>query len=219
MQSFKVGIGCNFFDDPHGLKRLLDSGGLHDFVHTVFLIDGRYAQRNDTPEHDPALVDAIIKQYDKIHYLKMFDYKQIDKRNKYWQLAEEYDMDYMIVIDSDEYAVITPDVFNQTLNECWNRDARCFPLQQDHPQVIEMPRPRLFKKPFNYRHRESQTTISHGSLYDGNDKEIINEMYQWFKDHPKRTGVPGIRLFHDKAFRTESRIIKDRVYYDNVKNR
>lgn len=215
---FKIGVGCNFFDDPHGLKRLLDTGNLYDFIHTIYLIDGRYAQRTDEPEHDPALVDCIIKQYEKIHYVKMFDYKQIDKRNKYWELAQEQDMDFMLVLDSDEYAVIEPDIFQKSLEVCWNRTASCFPLWQDHPQVTEMPRPRLFKKPFDFRHIESQTTISHGSLWRGKT-EIINEMYEWYKDHEKRTGVPGIKLYHDKAHRSESRIIKDRIYYDENKHR
>jgi len=215
---FRVCVGCNFFDDPYGLKRLLDMGGLYDFIHTFFIIDGRYAQRDDEPEHDPAFVESIVKQYRKIHFVKMFNSKQIEKRNKYWELAEEYDMDFLIVMDSDEYAIIDADKLNKSLEICSTRPASCFPIWEDHPQVITMPRPRLFKKPFDFRHKESQTTISHGSLYRG-DKEIINEMYEWFKDHPKRTGIPGIKLYHDKTYRTKDRIIKDRIYYDNVKNR
>jgi hypothetical protein len=216
---FKLGVGINFYDDPFGLQRILNNKDFYDLVHTFYLIDGRYAQRSDQPEHDPALVDAIIKQYEKIHYVKMFDYKQIEKRNKYWELAQEHGMDFLIVLDSDEYIWIDPDKFKDTLEICNKRKARCYPIKQDHPQVIEMPRPRLFKSPFDYRHKQSETTISHGSLYDPDGKEVINEMYEWFKDHEKRTGVDGIKIYHDKTFRTESRIIKDRIYYDEVKTR
>jgi len=44
-------------------------------------------------------------------------------------------------------------------------------------------------------------------------------MHRWFKDHPKRTGIPGIKLYHDKNFRTEDRVIRDRIYYDENKFR
>lgn len=217
MQAYKLGVGCNFFDDPYGLIRLLDSGRLYEVIDTVFLIDGRYQNRTDKPEHDPAFVEAIIKRYDKIHYVQMFDYKQIEKRNKYWELADK--MDFMLVLDSDEYCMIDIPKFQETLQICDKRDAQCFPIWQDHPQVTEMPRPRLFKKPFDFRHRESKTTISHGSLYKPDGHEVINDMYRWFTDHPKRTGVEGIKIYHDKQFRTEKRIIMDRIYYDENKNR
>ena len=45
-------------------------------------------------------------------------------------------------------------------------------------------------------------------------------MYHWFKDHPKRTvngeqsGIPGIKMWHDKKHRSRERVIADRVYYD-----
>jgi len=91
-----------------------------------------------------------------------------------------------------------------------------------------MSRPRLFKGPFTFRHLQSEkeNTISHGSLYDKDDTEIINQMYAWFKDHPKReinsdnqSGIDGIEMWHNKEFRTKERIIADRVYYDNTPNR
>lgn len=211
---YKISVGCNFYDDPFGLQRLLNHGGLYDFIHTIYLIDGRYANRKDEPEHDPAFVEEIIKRYDKIHYVKMFDYKQIEKRNKYWELAQEHNPDFMLVLDSDEYITLDPDKFTESLTICKNRPERCFPLWQYHPQVMEMPRPRLFKGPFDYRHVQNKDMISHGTLYDPNGKDVIPEMYGWFKDHEKRTGVPGIQIYHDKEFRSESRIIKDRLYYD-----
>lgn len=215
---YKIGVGINFFDDPYGLERILTSNGFYKNIDKIFLIDGRYKNRNDKPEHDELLVKMVSSRYDKIHYVKMNDYKQIEKRNKYWELAEQYNMDYMLVLDSDEYAVIE-DNFQDTLKTLETRDAQCFPIYQSHPQVTEMPRPRLFKAPFDFRHIESKTTISHGSLYKKDGHEVINDMHRWFKDHPKLTGIPGIRLYHDKKFRTVHRVIQDRLYYDIEKNR
>jgi hypothetical protein len=214
---YKLGVGLNIFDDPYGLERILSSNGFYKNVDKIFLIDGKYKNRDDRLSYDEVLVDMMVSRYRKIHYIKLYDNSQVDKRNRYWQLAQEYNMDYMLVLDSDEYAVID-DTFQDTLHELQSRDAQCFPVFQSHPQVIEMPRPRIFKAPFDFRHIQSENSLSHGSLWRG-DHEIINEMHRWFKDHPKRTGIPGIKLYHDKNFRTEDRVIRDRIYYDENKYR
>ena len=51
-------------------------------------------------------------------------------------------------------------------------------------------------------------------------------MYAWFKDHPKRqinsddqSGIDGIKMWHDKTFRSRDRVIADRVYYDETPSR
>ena len=90
--------------------------------------------------------------------------------------------------------------------------------------IFTQARPRLFKAPFDYRHRQSTkpNTISHGSLWrDGQQGDIIAEMYAWFIDHPqnKQGGVPGFEMGHDKQFRSKERVIRDRIYYDEVKDR
>ena len=94
--------------------------------------------------------------------------------------------------------------------------------------ISVMSRPRLFKGPFTFRHLQSEkdNTISHGSLYEKDGTEIINQMYAWFKDHPKRqinsddqSGIDGIKMWHDKTFRSKDRVIADRVYYDETPDR
>jgi hypothetical protein len=158
----------------------------------------------------------------------MDGFKQIYKRNRYWEMANLFEMDYMIVCDSDEYIKINPEVLNHSLRKIQDRPEQCYPVEQVMEGVMTMTRPRLFKAPFDFGHVESDkdNTISHGSLYNGDGVEIINQMYAWFKDHPKnhpnsegQAGVPGIELYHDKTYRTRERVIADRVYYDENPNR
>jgi hypothetical protein len=154
--------------------------------------------------------------------------KQIAKRNKYWELAQVDEMDYMIVCDSDEYMDFDVPKLVGSLRTLDARPEKCYPVKQTMEGVSVMSRPRLFKGPFTFRHLQSEkdNTISHGSLYEKDGTEIINQMYAWFKDHPKRqinsddqSGIDGIKMWHDKTFRSIDRVIADRVYYDETPSR
>ena len=226
MSKYKVAVGINYYDDPKGLIRILSDETLYDYVSTFYVIDGRYAQRYDLPENDPDFTLDLKSIYSKMHLVQMSNVTQIEKRNTYFDLAVENNEDFLIVCDSDEFIRIDPDTLDSSLRTTMDRQARCYPILQYMDGVTNQPRPRLFKAPFNYRHIDSQRDcISHGSLWDENGKEVIAEMYYWFQDHPKRnengglTGIPGIAMWHDKEYRSRERVIADRVYYNDVKNR
>lgn len=227
VNSFKVGLGINYWDDVEGLLRILVNDDVYDFVDKIFVIDGRYQGRKDTAQCHPTYLEDLKGIYDKLEIFDMNDRLQIDKRNLYWELAEINEMDYMIVLDSDEYLEIDPKQFNLSLRNIKDKPEQCFPLIQYMPDVVAMSKPRLFKAPFNFRHIQSDkpNTISHGSLYGPNGIEVINQMYKWFDENPKFSingdggGLPGIKLYHDKTYRTRDRTIADRVYYDETKDR
>ena len=205
--------------------RILSDETVYDYISTFYVIDGRYKDRFDLPENDPEFTLDLKSIYSKMHLVQMSNVTQIEKRNVYFELAKENNEDFLIVCDSDEFIRIDPDTLNSSLLTIQSRKDRCYPILQYMEGVTSQPRPRLFKSPFSYKHVDSQTDcISHGSLWDENGKEVIGEMYNWFKDHPKRDehgliGIPGIAMWHDKTYRTRERVIADRVYYDEVKNR
>jgi len=229
MQEFNIGVGINYYDDPHGLMRILNDDTVYDYIHTFYVINGRYHNRMDLPEHDPEYIYDIKKLYRKVHLVDMHDAIQIDKRNRYWELAEYNKHDFFIVCDSDEYMKINPETLNNTLHIVNQRPEKCYPIKQYYDGITTMSRPRLFKKDFTFRHRLNTTNgISHGSLYEDYGKsnvEVINQMYAWFKDHEKRdkygnqTGIPGIDMWHDKEYRSQSRVIADRIYYNDNSDR
>lgn len=224
--TFKIAIGLNHYDDLHGLLYSLEAKpGYYDKVDKIYLIDGRYSNREDLPEYNPDEIHYVAKKYPKIHYVQMYNKTQVEKRNKYWELAEADGMDFLIVLDSDEYLHIHN---TDSLRTLIDRPEKCFPIKQHMEGICTMSRPRLFKGPFTFRHIQTnkENTISHGSLYEPDGTEVINQMYNWFKDHPKReinsdnqSGVSGFEMWHTKEFRSRNRVIADRVYYDTNPNR
>ena len=216
----KVALGINYYDDLDGLTDILTNETLYDFVHTIYIINGRYEGRNDLPEYNPDTLSEIPKLFDKVILINMHNKKQIDKRNKYMELAEKDEQDFLIVVDSDENVFIDPHTFNSTLRLLTQRPERCFPVIIDHEQVTKMRVPRLFKWHFDYRYRQNTgPNISHGSVwtdYGKGDHDVIQDMHEWYKDHNNRTekGVPGIHMTHNKKHRSRERVIRDRIWYD-----
>ena len=225
---YQIAVAINYWDDPKGLIKILTNDKVYDYVAKFYVIDGRYEGRNDEPESHPDYLIDLEKIYSKIHVVNMDGKKQIEKRNMYWKLAQAHKMDYVIVCDSDEYIDFDVPKLESSLRTIDERPEKCYPVMQHMEGITTMSRPRLFKAPFTFRHKQSEkdNTISHGSLYDKDDTEIINQMYMWFKDHPKRqvnsdnqSGVDGIQMWHNKEFRSKERVIADRVYYDETPDR
>ncbi len=227
MEKLKVALGINYWDDPKGLIRILNES-TYDFVDRIYLIDGRYKTREDVPQYGDEM-DYIIAPKRKVQLTRLYDAKQITKRNRYWERAEEDNMDFLIVIDSDEYMTIDSSLFLKSLEQLSDRPERCYPISEITTGVATFSRPRLFKPPFDYRHRPNRggNGISHGSLYTEygeSDYEIINEFYAYFKWNPDvdihmGQGIPGIQMYQDKTYRSRERVIADRVYYDTVPDR
>jgi len=66
---YRIGIGVNYWDDPHGLVRILNSEA-YDICEVVYVIDGKYKGREDKEEYQKHM-DLFIRMWDKIHYVKM----------------------------------------------------------------------------------------------------------------------------------------------------
>ena len=223
-----MALGINYWDDIIGLGRILNSSA-YDFVDRIYLIDGRYKSREDEPQFKSTDIYHIKEKYRKVNLTVFYDANQITKRNRYWERAEEDNMDFLIVIDSDEYIEIKPEEFHNSLMNIIYKPERCYPISEITTGVATFSRPRLFKGPFDYRHRTNRggSGISHGALYTEygeSDHEIIKEFYAYFKWNPDidihiGQGIPGIQMYHDKTHRSRERVIADRVYYDAVPDR
>jgi len=199
---YKIGIGINYWDDPKGLLRILQSN-LYDICEVVYVIDGRYKGRKDEKEYTVD-IPSLIKIYPKIHYVKMRDKIQIDKRNRYWELAEQDDLDFMFKIDSDEVIEITDlKSFEKDLDLMMAFDeCQGFPIAFDNMRN-DTHMIRLWKKPFDFRHRQnSGPNISHSQLfgkYGKDNKEMLGQFQRWYDYKGQGKNVIGIQMFHDKA--------------------
>jgi len=210
----KIGIGINSWDEPKGILRILQGKNVYEFFDNIIIIEGRYEGRIDEAKNDSRIMDEIPRSFDKVIYERLENAKQIDKRNRYWKIAEELKLDWFLVVDTDEGVEVETDKLRAWLEEWKDYDARCFPVSTITFAGV-MARPRLFRNPGGIHHKDRKSKmINHGSLWDENDREVIPDMYRYHKkDRGYYRYVEGLFMKHDKKDRSVERTVLDEVYY------
>ena len=97
----KIGVGYCYYNDLESIKR-----GVPTFINEVdyvFAIDGRFSLREGSDYSDDGSTEylsgfpnVVIRKYIGMEH---------DKRNIYIEMAQEYNVSVLIVLDSDEYIV------------------------------------------------------------------------------------------------------------------
>src|ERR671918_2920619 len=96
--------GIVFFDDEKGLQRCLSS--LQSFVDLIIAIDGKFKHFKDDLDLSVDNSRKIVESFPNAIYYCYPNLTEIDKRNKYLEIAGTREIDFLLVIDSDEYAVV-----------------------------------------------------------------------------------------------------------------
>ncbi len=99
-----VAAGIVFFDDEKGLQRCLRS--IQSYVDLIIAIDRKFKYFED--DHDLSVDNSrrVVESFPNATYYCYPNLTEIDKRNKYLEIAGIKEIDFLLVIDSDEYAVI-----------------------------------------------------------------------------------------------------------------
>ena len=205
----KLDILCNYWDDPRGLMRLLESPGLANITSTLHILDGQYCNHKGEAEYRQELTNEIYTNYNqrnwngKINYSTCKGLTQVEKRNKLWRNIANTNPDFVIVLDSDEHVELNIDLFELKLKPLLMSESCCFNLEARHWDTDYL-LPRLFKKYSEWRFKHIE---SHGSLYDltRKNKEIINDRYN-------QEPVKGFKILHDKEYRSKIRKETDKKY-------
>jgi len=175
--------------------------------------------REDISERDNRIMDEIPHHFDKVVYERLEDVKQIDKRNRYWELCKG--LDWLVICDTDETIELEPEKFSRWLVDYKDYDARCFPVTTLNV-AWRTDRPRLFRNPYGLKHKQNHfpNSISHGSVFDEKEKEIICNMYR-YRDETRGEykHVDGLYMNHSKQYRSRERGIRDEVYYTQTPDR
>src|ERR671910_2836608 len=112
-RSPSTAAGIVFFDDEKGLQRCLSS--IQSFVDLIIAIDGNFRYFED--DHDLSIDNSrkVVESFPNATYHCYPNLTEIDKRNKYLEIAGTKGIDFLLVIDSDEYAVIDINEFSKNL--------------------------------------------------------------------------------------------------------
>lgn len=103
--TLKIGVGLSFYNDFESLRRMLQSLQSYPIDHLI-AVDGRYKghQGKEALSNDETLDLFDTIQTPHIIY-QAPNYTQIAKRNMYFELSQDHDLDVLIVMDSDDFIV------------------------------------------------------------------------------------------------------------------
>lgn len=141
--------------------------------------------------------------YDNVIALDLYDVSEAEKRNYYLSMCEELSLQWLLILDSDEYVRITGD-FKKSIEEKFDLEhnhyiysimSRRYPA--DYEKYDE--RPRLWYDPAGFRY-----TTCHCCYERIDNKERTSE----------RPVIEGIQIEHDKSLRTEQHTRDWRKFID-----
>ena len=196
----KFGVGVSFYNDKVGLRRLFASLSASK-VDIILAIDGRYPGFRSPFDLSNDGSRSVCNIFHNV-LLVDFPATQIRKRNKYLQLSKQYGLDFLLILDSDEYIQEGADwaLFKHACEESVRLDEYQYRIYDVRYQN-EMPwdlgeRPRVWFRPWQIRY-----DVKH---------------YRWIirakcKDRPVYEGdngrrlLPGITIKHQRSIRPKER--------------
>jgi glycosyltransferase involved in cell wall biosynthesis len=196
----RFGAGISFFNDVSGLTRCLDSLGQN--IDQIFCVDGRYPGFHSPDDLSTDGSREVVQEYANSLLVDAPRTTQIRKRNKYLQLSKEYGLDFLLILDSDEYIQEGADwsLFKHACEESVRLDEyqyRIYDVRYQNEMEWDLgERPRVWFKPWQIRY-----DVKH---------------YRWIirakcKDRPVYEGncgrrlLPGITIKHQRSIRPEAR--------------
>ena len=214
-KTMKVGAGIIFFEDARGLERCLSS--ICPFVDSVIAIDGRFRDFEEIYDISTDGSKEVVETFSNANYYSFPNLTEIEKRNKYLELAQAQNLDFLVVIDSDEYAVLDPVLFRSNLEAIMSQKQYDERFNEVIPEVyglkmydeqyekqsfiVERYNERLLYKPGNLRYN-----CIHSNLIDifDNSRNFTTAKYT--------SVVDGITLYNDDTLRTPEYLRKSIQY-------
>jgi hypothetical protein len=217
-----IAAGIVFFDDEKGLQRCLNS--IYPFVDLVIAIDGKFKHFED--DHDLSIDNSrkVVESFSNAEYYCYPDLTEIDKRNKYLEIAGGKEIDFLLVIDSDEYAVIDIKEFFINLakiKEAKTSDTLVDDKIKDTPDVYGI---KIFEKHFEkpdfireryierifYKPAELRYHLIHCNLID------VNNPTRNFTTRKYTSEINGITLYNDDSLRSNHYLQRSIQYQNNL---
>jgi hypothetical protein len=166
----------------------------------MFCIDGRFKEFQAVDDLSTDGSREVVCGYPNAILVDAGGIRQVEKRNRYFELAAEHDVDLLLMIDSDEYVIGDWHLFK--------RNAEDFALR-------EREGPSLYHVAFKMIKRESEYTFPHYRLYyrpgfirllTGVHNDFFDITCNPPKSIPQTRNPPvveGIRIHQDDIHRNE----------------
>jgi len=220
-RSLTIAAGIVFFDDEKGLQRCLRS--IQTYVDLIIAIDGRFKHFED--DHDFSINNSrkVVESFPNATYYCYPNLTEIDKRNKYLEITGSKNIDFLLVIDSDEYAVIDMNEFSDNLTRIkqYKTSSYIDRKTKDTPDVygikifekhIEKPDfireryiERIFYKPAKLRYQ-----LIHCNMVD------VDNPSRNFTTRKYTSEINGITLYNDDDLRSNHYLERSIQYQKNL---
>jgi hypothetical protein len=139
----RIAAGIISFDDERGLQRCMNS--IHEYVDLMIVIDGKFRYFEDDHEISSDNSRDVVESFSNSAYCCYPNLTEIEKRNKYLEFAGDKNMDFLLVIDSDEFAVVNEVDFLFNLDKLRNSKINSGRRDGDNPDVYGV---KIFEKHF-----------------------------------------------------------------------
>ncbi|UVF62278.1 glycosyltransferase [Nitrososphaeria virus YSH_462411] len=189
-----IGVGYSYYNDLESIKRSIPS--FADNVDFIFAIDGRYSFRDGSDYSDDGSTEylsgfpnTIIRKYVGMEH---------DKRQQYVEMAEEMELDFLIIIDSDEFIFDADwETFRENLYQLRNSNQYIHGIKCYYNSKDWTPYPRIWKVGKVKYYKTHNIFDVDGSL---------------IRSPPNLKTVEGISMGMDDSLRSEEYLLKTSEY-------
>jgi hypothetical protein len=213
--------GIVFFDDEKGLQRCLSS--IQAYIDLIIAIDGRFKQFED--DHDLSIDNSrkVVESFPNAVYYCYPNLTEIDKRNKYLEIAGSRGIDFLLVIDSDEYAIIDTKEFSENLAKIkdYKKNLNVDGRIEDIPEVYGI---KIFEKHFEksdyireryiervfYKPAKLRYQFIHCNMVD------VDNPSRNFTTRKYTSEINGISLYNDDDLRSNHYLQESIRYQRNL---
>jgi hypothetical protein len=196
----KLAAGIIFFNDCSSLKRCFDS--LVKGVDIIFAIDGKFP---NFPADSDLSTDGSRETAESYPKCKLIDLSrsEFEKRAKYLEYCSIYQVDVLLIIDSDEFVLNNSDwkMFRDNLNKIIvGRDKSAQNIYAIKVQTVGKSHEFLAYPRIWYKPAEMEYYGGRHYYFRNKDPLIKNAPHQ--ADHSLNV-IKGIELGHDHYLRSE----------------
>ena len=220
-KTMTIAAGIVFFDDEKGLHRCLSS--IQSCVDLIIAIDGKFKYFDD--DHDLSIDNSrkVVESFSNAVYYCYPNLTEIDKRNRYLEIAGNQGIDFLLVIDSDEYAVIDISEFSRNPAKIkeYKTSASADGKKKDTPDVYGF---KIFEKHFEkpdyireryierifYKPAKLRYHLIHCNLID------VDNPTRNFTTRKYTSEINGITLYNDDDLRSNHYLERSIQYQRNL---